>query len=87
MEIVFAGTASEDLEYWSQSGQTSIQNKITSLLQSIRQTPYSGIGKPEPLKHDLSGYWSRRINKEHRVVYRVEDQKVIVVSLRFHYKK
>ena len=87
MEIVFAETAIEDLDFWNESGKTSIQNKITALLQNIRQTPYSGIGKPEPLKHDLSGYWSRRINKEHRIVYRVEDEKIVVISLRFHYRK
>lgn len=87
MEVVFTDTALEDLDYWKKSGQTTIQNKISSLLQNIRQTPYSGIGKPEPLKHNLSGYWSRRINKEHRIVYRVEDQKIIIISLRFHYSR
>ena len=85
MELVFTDTALEDLEHWKKSGKKAIQNKITSLLKNILQTPYSGIGKPEPLKHNLSGYWSRRINQEHRVIYRVSDGKIIVVSMRFHY--
>lgn len=76
MEIVFTESALEDLDYWKKSGKASIQNKISSLLQNIRQTPYSGIRMPEPLKHNLSGYWSRRINKEHRFVYQVEDKKL-----------
>ena len=85
MELVFTDTALEDLEHWKKSGQKAIQNKITSLLKNILQTPYSGIGKPEPLKHNLSGYWSRRINQEHRIIYRVNDGKIIVVSMKFHY--
>lgn len=72
MELVFTDTALEDLKYWKKSGQKAIQNKITSLLKNILQTPYSGIGKSEPLKHNLSGYWSRRINQEHRIIYRGE---------------
>ena len=63
-------------------------NKITSLLEDIAMHPFTGIGKPEPLKYDLSGYWSRRINSEHRIVYRVHDDliEVYVLSIRYHYK-
>lgn len=87
MEIAYSDTAKEDLRYWKQSGNKAIQKKITSLLQNISQSPFTGIGKPEALKHQFSGYWSRRINKEHRIVYQVEKEKITVISLRFHYKR
>lgn len=87
MEIEFSDTAKEDLRFWKESGNKAIQKKITSLLESIVQDPFSGLGKPEPLKYQLSGYWSRRINKEHRIVYLVEGRKIFVASLRFHYKR
>ena len=60
--------------------------KIQRLLQSVMQTPYSGLGKPEPLKHSLSGYWSRRIDMEHRLVYRIAGETLYVVSCRYHYR-
>ena len=63
-------------------------SRISALLNSIEQNPYSGIGKPEALKHDLSGCWSRRINKEHRIVYRIRsNDKVEISSMRFHYNE
>lgn len=65
MEVEFLDNALEDIDYWKKSGNKVVQSKITSLLRSICKTPYSGIGKPEPLKHDLTGYWSRRITDEH----------------------
>ncbi|WP_026903746.1 Txe/YoeB family addiction module toxin [Pedobacter glucosidilyticus] len=71
MEIIFSPRALEDLRYWKKSGHKSIQRKIQELLFAIQKNPFSGIGKPEPLKHQLSGAWSRRINKEHRLVYEV----------------
>ena len=87
MEIEFTDKALEDLEYWKTSGQVKIQKRITALLSSIIENPYSGIGKPEKLKFDLAGFLSRRITQEHRLVYQViEDEKVVVVSLRYHYK-
>ncbi len=63
-------------------------NRITSLLQDIKNHPYTGIGKPEPLKYDLSSKWSRRINSEHRIVYSVDEEKIEVhiLSMRYHYK-
>ena len=85
MEIEFLDNALEDLEYWKKSGNRAIQQRIERLLENICQTPYSGIGKPEPLKHELSGYWSRRITEEHRLVYSVNENRIIVISLRFHY--
>lgn len=64
MEIDFLGTALEDIEFWKKTGNKSVQVRITKLLESISRTPYSGIGKPEPLKYQLSGYWSRRITDD-----------------------
>lgn len=86
MEIDFIGKALEDIVFWKESGNKNIQKRITRLLESISMTPYEGIGKPEPLKHELTGYWSRRINEEHRIVYVVKEDRVKVISLRFHYK-
>jgi toxin YoeB len=86
LEIVYSPRAQEDVAYWKKSGNKEVMARITALLQSIEKDPYNGIGKPEALKHLLSGCWSRRINKEHRLVYRyTETQKIEVISLRFHY--
>ena len=85
MEIVYTDAAKADLKYWKESGNLKVQAKILQLLQSIIQTPFKGIGKPEPLKHQLSGTWSRRINLEHRLVYRVENSVIIILALRYHY--
>jgi toxin YoeB len=85
VEIDFLDKALEDIDFWKKSGNVIIQNKITKLLENISKTPFSGIGKPEPLKHELSGYWSRRISGEHRLIYTVKDNRVKVISLRFHY--
>lgn len=84
MEIIYTPEAVEDLRYWQRSGNKAVQSKITGLLESIRQTPFEGVGKPEPLKYELAGKWSRRINKEHRLVYRVDDA-IYIYSLRGHY--
>jgi len=86
MEIEFLDKAIEDIEFWKKSGNKTIQARISKLLENICQTPYSGIGKPEILKHDLSGFWSRRINDEHRIVYTVTGNQIKVISLRFHYE-
>ena len=88
MEIVLLEQARKDRDYWKKSGNTKIQNRISALLRDIQQHPFTGIGKPEPLKHNLKGLWSRRINEEHRLVYQVADGwiYVYVLSMRFHYK-
>ena len=70
---------------WKKSGNTGVQKKIEELLQSIRDTPFEGIGKPEPLRHNLSGLWSRRINQEHRMMYEVQADKILIYSLKGHY--
>jgi toxin YoeB len=70
MEIIFAPEALLHLEYWKRSGNKKIMEKITNLLKEIQHTPFHGTGKPEPLKHEWNGYWSRRITGEHRLVYK-----------------
>lgn len=87
MEIVLLSQAERDLDYWKKSGNRQIMNRITALLKDIALHPYTGIGKPEALKYQLSGYWSRRINSEHRIIYAVHDDvvTVYVLSMRYHY--
>jgi toxin YoeB len=89
MEIIYSPQALEDIEYWKKSGNKAIMNKITSLLEDIAEHPFTGIGKPEPLRYDLAGYWSRRINSEHRIIYSVHEDliEVYVLSMRYHYTK
>jgi toxin YoeB len=86
MEIAFTREARAHLEYWKKSGNIKITEKITSLLKEIQVTPFEGTGKPEALKYKWSGYWSRRITNEHRMVYKVENETITIVQLRFHYK-
>jgi toxin YoeB len=85
VEIDFLDKALDDIEFWKKTGNKTVQVRISKLLESISKTPYSGIGKPEPLKHQLSGYWSRRISDEHRLIYTVVAGRIKVISLRFHY--
>ena len=85
MEIEYTLQAKEDLDYWKKSNNIPVLKKIRKLIEAITQNPYQGIGKPEALKYDLYGSWSRRINKEHRIVYEVLEDKIIVYSLRGHY--
>lgn len=73
------------MAYWKKSGNKAIQKKIQQLLESIQETPFEGIGKPEALKHNFSGKWSRRINLEHRLVYKLEGQAIVIIALRYHY--
>lgn len=81
--------AEEDLAYWKQAGNKRVMKRITKLLEDILQHPFTGIGKPEPLKGNLQGIWSRRITDEHRLLYSVSNGMiyVYVLSLRFHYSK
>ena len=74
-----------DLLFWKKSGEKAILKKISQLLKAIIENPISGIGKPEQLKHNLSGLWSRRINSEHRIIYEIIDSKILIHSLRGHY--
>ena len=84
MKLTFSTKAWEDYLYW-QSTDKKILKRINTLIKEIQRTPFGGVGKPEPLKHGLSGYWSRRINDEHRLVYKVEDDSVLIAQLRYHY--
>jgi toxin YoeB len=85
MEIIFSPDALEQLQYWKKSGNKKIIEKIKHLLKEIQQTPFEGTGKPEALKHNWNGYWSRRITSEHRLVYRIENETILIAQLRFHY--
>lgn len=85
MEIVFLPEAEQDLNYWVKTGNKTILKKITQLIEAIANNPYEGIGKPEPLKYRLTGCWSRRINQEHRIIYEVAANKLLVYSVRGHY--
>lgn len=87
MEIIFLPTSKEHLDLFKKVNNPIILKKIRQLLEVIPETPYSGIGKPEPLKHNLSGLWSRRINQEHRLVYEVieSDNVILIHSLKGHY--
>ena len=89
MEIVLLEKALRDRDYWKQVGDKKIMQRISALLADIMEHPFTGIGKPEPLKGPLQGKWSRRINKEHRLVYSVSDGMiyVYVFSLRSHYSR
>lgn len=89
MNFEFTQNAWEEFEYWIETNN-EIVIKIKELLNDIKKTPFQGIGKPEPLKYDLKGFWSRRITGEHRLVYKVEgkkgtNQKCFIIQCRFHY--
>lgn len=83
-ELFFTSQAQEDLEYWRRTDQR-ISKRIERLLADMAIRPFTGLGKPEPLRHQLAGYWSRRITREHRIVYRVAGDTIFVAQCRFHY--
>ncbi len=85
MEIAFSEKAQNDIAFWKKSGNKGIQKRISLLLEDMAAHPFTGIGKPEALKYNLAGAWSRRINDEHRIIYDVIDDKIFVYSLRYHY--
>ena len=84
MNLIFAPQAWEDYLYWQQTDPKAVA-RIHQLIKDILRSPYAGIGKPEPLRHHLAGYWSRRINDEHRLVYAVENGCVLIAACRYHY--
>ena len=84
MRLTFVDESWEDYLYW-QKNDKKLVKRINSLIKDISRSPFSGIGKPEPLKHKYKGYWSRRINDEHRLIYRVQNDEVWIVKCRFHY--
>jgi len=86
MKLTFSSAAWEDYLYW-QSADKKILKRINTLVKDISRSPYKGLGKPEQLKHGLTGYWSRRINDEHRIVYKVQNDMLFIAQLRYHYGK
>ena len=89
MEVIYAPQTIDDINYWKRSGNKAIQKKIEQLILAIQANPFEGIGKPEQLRHELAGSWSRRINREHRIIYEVYENDNIVIleiqSVRGHY--
>jgi toxin YoeB len=86
VKLIFSSIAWSDYLYW-QSTDKKILKRINALIKDITRVPYEGIGKPEPLKHGLADYWSRRINDEHRMVYKVKDDSILLAQLKYHYGK
>ena len=84
MVLIFTENAWEDDLYW-QKMDKKIVKKINGFIKEIQRTPFEGTGKPEPLRFDLAGYWSRRIDREHRLVYQVVDNQILIYACRFHY--
>jgi len=84
MKLIFSENAWEDYLYWQKTDK-KLLNRINKLIKETKRQPFDGVGKPEPLKHGLAGYWSRRINDEHRMVYKVTDDALLLAQLRYHY--
>lgn len=84
MKLIFSENAWDDYQYWIKTDK-KILKRVNALIQDIQRSPFSGIGKPEPLKHGLSSYWSRRINDEHRIVYKATDDSIFIAQVRYHY--
>jgi len=90
MEVRYSKKAEKDLQFWAKSGNKNMIKKISELIKAIQLSPFEGIGKPEALKHELSGYWSIRIDAEHRIIYEIIDENTIdilsIISLKGHYE-
>ena len=86
MNKLFTDEAWKDYQYWNETDK-KILKKINELIKGIERNPYEGIGKPEPLKQNLQGFWSRRINHEHRLIYKVEKEQIVFIAFRYHYSK
>lgn len=84
MKLIFSEQAWEDYLYWQKTDRKLLE-RINALVKDVSRSPFEGIGKPEPLRNALSGYWSRRINDEHRMVYKLVDDSMLVAQLRYHY--
>ena len=84
MKLIFSENAWDDYLYW-QRNNPKLLKRINSLLKDIQRQPFEGVGKPEPLKHNFSGYWSRRITDEHRIIYKIENDLLMIAQLRYHY--
>jgi toxin YoeB len=84
VKIIFLNQAWEDYLYWQNTDKANLK-KINALIKEIERTPFEGSGKPEPLRHNLTGWWSRRINLEHRLVYKVDNDAIVILQCRYHY--
>jgi toxin YoeB len=84
MKITFSEQAWDDYVYWQETDKNLVK-KVNKLIKEIKRTPFEGTGKPEPLKNNLVGFWSRRITEEHRLVYGIYEDSILVASCRFHY--
>ena len=84
MKIIFAPEAWEDYLFWQETDKKAVR-RIHELIKDTTRSPFSGIGKPEPLRFALSGYWSRRITAEHRMVYKIDQDSLLIAQLRYHY--
>jgi len=84
MNVTFTPTALDDLRYWLKTDKRQAE-RVLALLEEILRTPFEGTGKPEPLRFQLAGCWSRRIDREHRLVYQVEEAEIVVIACRYHY--
>ena len=84
MKILFSTQAWQDYLYWQETDKKTVK-KINELIKDVARTPFQGLGKPEPLKHAFSGFWSRRISQEHRIIYRLEGDVIELAQLRYHY--
>ena len=82
--LTWADDAWEDYLYWQRTDKKLLK-RVNTLIAAIRRQPFEGLGMPEPLRHNWSGYWSRRIDREHRLVYKVTDEAIIIVQCRYHY--
>lgn len=84
MLVCFTGQAWDEYLYWQKTDKAMLK-KINALIKDIQRAPYEGLGKPEALKHNLSGLWSRRIDREHRLVYEMQSERIVIIQCRFHY--
>lgn len=84
MKVYFSKLAKEDYQYWEKTNSEML-TRIDKLISDIKRHPFAGIGKPEPLRYEKSGYWSRRINHEHRLVYKIEGETMYIAQCRYHY--
>jgi toxin YoeB len=85
-DVLLEAAAFEDIQFWAKNDQKLLK-KIIELLADIRKTPFAGIGKPEALKFDYKGFWSGRISDEHRLVYTITNEEIVVIACRYHYQK
>ncbi len=85
MKLIWSENAWNDYLYWQENDKKTVK-RINNLIKDIKRTPYAGLGKPEPLKHNWTGYWSRRISQSDRLIYKYVDESILIAQARFHYR-